>query len=177
MINKHYGFVAGAFFAAIMFFSLAVPSTGLAKSTCSGGTVTGTVNGGLTVTSDCSVTGATIHGGINQTGGSLTVCGSEVDGGVNSTGGTAIVVGEVDTGTCAGNQINGHVSISGVGVVELDSDIINGGADLNGNLGLVEVESNHIQGPPNCAGNAGPVTNDGFPNSVTGAETGQCSGL
>ena len=176
-MNKHYGSVTGAFFAAIMLFGLAVPSTGLAKSTCSGGTVTGTVNGGLTVESDCVVTGATIHGGINQTDGFLTVCGSEINGGINSTGGTAVVVGEVDTGSCAGSKINGNVSVSGVGVVELDSDIINGGADLDGNLGLIEVESNKIKGSLSCAGNVGPVTNDGLPNSVTGAETGQCSGL
>src|SRR4029077_9963205 len=107
IMNKHYGFVTGAFFAAIIVFGLSVPSTGLAKSTCSGGAITGgTINGGLTVTSDCSVSGATINGGITQTGGFLEVCGSQVSGGVNSTGGTAIVLGEVETDSCAGSQIN-----------------------------------------------------------------------
>jgi hypothetical protein len=175
---KRLGIVTGAFFAAILLFGLTVPSTGLAKATCSTGvtTIAGTVNGGLTVTGGtCVVIGATIHGGIDQSGGNLTVCGSKIDGGLNATGGSVDVLGEADTGSCAGNQINGHISFSGLNFVELDSDTIHGGADVDSN-DFAEVESNDIKGSLNCAGNTA-IIDDGHPNSVTGAETGQCSGF
>src|SRR5215472_6715865 len=119
----------------------------------------GTVNGGLTVSDNdnCQLSGATIHGGIDMTGGSLLVCGSRIDGRINATGGSSLVVGAVEqpedglplSGPCPPNRINGNTTVTGVGSVEFDSNLINGGLDLFNN-GPVEVEGNDIQGPLNC---------------------------
>lgn len=40
-----------------------------------------------------------------------------------------------------------------------------------------EVEGNTVFGSLTCSSNAVPVINDGYPKHVTGACTGQCSGL
>jgi hypothetical protein len=69
--------------------------------------------------------------------------------------------GSVELG---GNQIGGRVIIS---------NNVTGGSGESG----VEVEGNHIGGTLSCSGNTPPPTNDGQPNTVTGARTGQCTGL
>ena len=180
-MSKYSGLIAGTLFAAVLLFGLTTSSNSFAGSTCPTGSISNTtVNGGLTVTSDCTVQNSTIHGGINQTGGSLVVCGSTIDGNIHSTGGTSAVFGEINgaNGDCPGDEINGHVSISGVSnSVEFDQDIMNGGADLNNNPAFVEVEGTHIHGSLNCTGNNLVGNDEGGPNSVTGQETGQCAGL
>lgn len=166
---------------AVAAVAAAIPTIGSATPTECNTTITGTVNGGLTVSDSdsCILNGATIHGGIDMTSGSLLVCNhSTIDGGINATGGSSLEVGaagEPLSGACLGNLINGHTTVSGVGSVEFDTNTMNGGADLNNN-GPIAVEGNDIQGPLNCSGNAS-ATNNGQPNSVTGPETGQCAGL
>lgn len=191
---------------AVVAMAVTIPTIGSATPTdCSTLSVpfSGTVNGGLTVSDsdNCQLDGATIHGGIDMTNGSLQVsnstidggidltagsllvCGSRVNGRINATGGSSVVVGAVEepedglplSGPCPGNRINGNTTVSGVSSVEFDTNLINGGLDLFNN-GTVEVEANDIQGPLNCSGNTS-VTNDVQPNSVTGPETGQCAGL
>jgi len=173
---------------AVVAMAVTIPTVSSATPTECNTTITGTVNGGLTVSDSdsCILDGATIHGGIDMTNGSLLVCNNTtIDGGINATGGSSLEVGggggvEADdglplSGPCSGNLINGHTTVSGVGSVEFDTNTMNGGADLDNN-GPVEVEANDIQGPLNCSGNTS-VTNDGQPNSVTGPETGQCAGL
>ena len=187
---------------AVVAMAAAIPTIGSAASTdCStlAQPFTGTVNGGLTVSDSdsCTLEGATIHGDIDQTGGtlqmdnstidggidmsdgSLLVCGSRINGRIDATGGSSVVVGAVEqpedgfpfSGPCNCNRINGNTDVSGItGLVEFDSNTINGGLDLINN-GIptateVEVEANDIQGQLNCVGNAS-VTDDGQVNGVT----------
>jgi hypothetical protein len=185
---------------AVVAMAAAIPTISSATPTeCDNQTITGTVNGGLTVSDNdnCKLDGAIIHGGIVMTGGTLTVgvnnhkctidggidmtagtlivCGSRINGGIFATGGRAVEVGGVDdeflSGECNCNRIDGNTDVSGItGLVEFDSNLINGGLDLNSN-GIptsteVEVEKNDIQGPLNCVGNAS-VTDNGKPNSWT----------
>ena len=55
---------------------------------------------------------------------------------------------------------------------------IQGTATFNHNTGgaTVTVGGNTITGSLSCSANSA-VTNDGSPNTVTGARTGQCAGL
>lgn len=160
------------------------PTTGLAKE-CNT-TITGTVNGGITVSDgdNCVLSGATVNGGVKMSGGTLEACDSTINGSIKSTGGTCVTLGlgSDDGDECSSDLVNGHVSVEnvtggtgcpGVANVEIEGSNINGGADLDDN-GSVEVEGNTIQGSLDCEGNAS-VT--GFANTVTGQEKGQCVGL
>ena len=166
----------------------AVPIIGFAKTECNG-TITGTVNGGITVSDgdDCILNGATVNGGVKMSGGTLEACGSTLNGSVDATGGTCITLGlgpDDAPATCASDLINGHVSLQnvtggsgcpGVANIEIEGSNINGGADLDNN-GSIQLEGNTIQGSLDCEGN-GSVTNEGITNTVTGQEKGQCAGL
>jgi hypothetical protein len=181
-VNKHLGLIIGILFAAVLLFGLTTPSNIFAgSSTCPTGSISNkTVSGSLSVTSDCRVQNSVIEGGIDQTGGFLVVCGSTIEGGVKSTGGTSAVFGEINgaNGNCRGDQINGGVSVSGVSSsVEFDQDTINGGAELDNNPAFVEVEGTIINGSLNCTGNSSVGNDEGGPNTIHGAETGQCAGL
>jgi hypothetical protein len=63
--------------------------------------------------------------------------------------------------------------VSGVSV-EFDQDIIYGGVQLDNNLAFVEVEGTRIFGALNCMGNTRVGNDEGGPNTVLGAATGQC---
>ncbi len=167
---------------------LGVSTPGVLAATECNGVFTGqTFIGGLDVgpLDTCILNDSVVAGGIHMTGGTLEVCGSMVAGGVHVTGGASVTLGAgLDDGlTCAGNAISGGVKISGVllfgpGVasVELEGNSINGAVSLDNN-NVVEVESNIINGSLECSGNLVPVSNNGFPNTVTGKESGQCAGL
>ena len=179
---------------AVMILALIgmLPSVGLAKAKECNGTITGTVNGGIIVSAgdNCVLSGATVNGGIDMSGGTLEVCGSTINGAIQATGGDCVTLGlGPDDGdvNCPGDVINGHLSIANVNgancpgftPVEVQDANINGGVDLDndGNpTQSAELESNTVQGTLMCDGNSG-VTNDGFPNTVTGQEKGQCAGL
>src|SRR6516162_9339991 len=167
---------------AVVAMAAAIPTIGSAASTdCStlAQPFTGTVNGGLTVSDSdsCTLEGATIHGDIDQTGGtlqmdnstidggidmsdgSLLVCGSRINGGIDATGGSSVVVGAVEqpedgfplSGACPGNRINGQVTVTGITSSSGTSVEFDSNL-INGGLDLfgngpVEVEGNDIQGP------------------------------
>jgi hypothetical protein len=172
-------------------------------------TVTGSVPGGLTVTSGqavCLSSGATVGGGISvEPGGSLVLTGAQVNGGVTSRGAASVSicgstvsgsvkiaattgmvsVGDDDAG-CAGNRIGALLSLSdNVGGLEVFGNTIGGTTSVTGNQGapppsgdaVPEIEQNRIGGALLCSANAPAPTNDGLPNTVTGARAGQCSGL
>jgi hypothetical protein len=172
---------------------LAVSSPGaLARTECNApfplaGT---TVDGGLDVGpgDTCLLEMNVVNGGVRMTGGSLQVCGSTINGGVRVAGGDCVVLGASvdDLNACLGNSISGGVGVSlvmGTGLfctnafanVELEGNNINGAVKLDNN-GTVQVEANTINGSLECSGNTS-VSNDGFKNTVTGKESGQCTGL
>lgn len=181
-MSKRSGLIFGTLFAAVLLFGLA--NSSFAATECNTTISNQSVNGGLTVgpSDTCTVQNSNINGGINQTGGSLTVCGSMVNGGVTSNGASQAVFGEVNgaNGGCPGDEINGHVTVSNGGTVEFDQVSINGGASLTNNTGSAfEVEGTHINGSVDCTGSE-PITNDELcapgsqpgsgscPNSATG---------
>ena len=78
---------------AVVAMAGTIPTVSSATPTECNGTITGTVNGALTISDSdsCDLEGATIHGGIDMTGGSLLVCNnSTIDGGINATGGSSL---------------------------------------------------------------------------------------
>jgi hypothetical protein len=87
------------------------------------------------------------------------VCDSSVGGAVlvaDASG--SVLVGDPTDDACGGNTIS-------AGVV------------LQNNHSGVEVAANHIGGSLVCSGNNPAPKNDGQPNTVTGARSGQCAGL
>jgi hypothetical protein len=173
----------------------AVPTIGAAKTECNG-TITSPVNGGLTVGpgDHCDVEGTTVNGGIQMTGGTLRVCGSTVSGDVKVTGASSagvlcffdcdcVTLGDENDAHCAGNVLNGNVSIVNVDdtkcELEVGNSTVNGGVDFDNNTAHeIGVEGDTINGSLDCEGNSvSSIDNDREPNTVTGQEKGQCSGL
>jgi hypothetical protein len=154
-------------------------------------TAPGRVNGGLTVQPNGALylNGATVNGGLNANhANALLLCGSTVNGGVTVAGSTGFVMlgdgGDDGTPACAGNSVNGGVSVTGGnGSFEAAGNSINGGATFSTNTGTgpfsqdatPEVEGNTIKGGLSCASNAPAPSNGGQPNSVSGPRSGQCS--
>jgi hypothetical protein len=69
--------------------------------------------------------------------------------------------------------------------VEVGANHIEGNLTVSGTSGTgpfaedsrAEIEHNVIRGALVCSGNVPAPTNDGQPNTVTGARSGQCAGL
>lgn len=159
-------------------------------STClNGATVHGAVKvepGGA-----LSVTNSTLHGGVHADGAlALTVCASTVHGAIHAdrTMGFVLLGDAGDDGApvCSGNSFDGSVSLDGtLGQFEVGGNTIHGSLRLSNTSGVgpdqetlaPETEANVIKGSLDCTGNVPAPTNDGLPNSVTGASTGQCAGL
>ncbi|HEX3540315.1 MAG TPA: DUF11 domain-containing protein [Acidimicrobiales bacterium] len=105
---------------------------------------------------------------------------------VTITGATGFVlIANPGDDLCLGNKINGAVSLtSNTGGVEVSHNVIVGGSMyLRNNTGggpfaednSPEIEANQLSGSLICSGNSPAPTNDGQPNTVTGARTGQCA--
>jgi hypothetical protein len=53
---------------------------------------------------------------------------------------------------------------------------VTGPVSVTGDVGgPTVIEGNKITGPLSCSGNTPPPTDGGYPNTVTGARSGQCS--
>ena len=168
-----------SFLAVVSGLVLAMTTYNALAFTCTT-TITGqTINGGVEVpdNAECTLRDVRVNGGVTVgANASLLVCDSRINGGVQAEGSNDIHLGEVDTdGPCPGNDINGGVTIQGALGAELDSNHINGTVKLQNN-GTVEVENNSINGSLQCSGNTTIIT-EGFPNTVTGQETGKCVGF
>lgn len=132
---------------------------------------------------------ATINGPLNATGGAgLRMCDSVVNGSatVNGMNGV-IVIGDVDNG-CATNVFRNGVSLTdNTGFLRLSGNRIGGTTTVDGNTTTIlvppenapatEIEANEINAGLGCTANTPPPTNDGKPNVVRGARTGQCAVL
>ena len=176
-------------------------------------TLTGSVNGGLTVPAGQTycLNGARVNGGLTVSPGAAVVIGggSSVNGGLSSEqatfvqicastingstsiqhGSGTVIIGDAgDDGSpsCAGNHLNGSVTVSyNTARVELGANAITGPVTVNHNQGSdfddpaagPEIESNHITGSLGCSANTPPATNDGHKNTVNGPETGECAGF
>jgi hypothetical protein len=108
-----------------------------------------------------------------RAGASLVATGATVDGPVLASGAAAVrlagatvtgpvwVSGVTERVLLAGNQITGPVTVTGAGT----------------GFAPVVISGNTVDGPLSCQDNAPAPVNEGVPNTVTGAERGQCRDL
>ncbi|MFJ9711275.1 Ig-like domain-containing protein [Streptomyces sp. NPDC101234] len=147
-----------------------------------GGTVHGAAGGALFISN------STIRGSVLSLDGTrFGVCGSTVTGSVNVARAAGfVVIGDPGDDGCAGNRITGQVALSdNHSGAEVIANHVGGSVQVQGTTGTgpfpedsrAEIESNTIGGSLICSGNVPPPTNDGHPNSVTGARQGQCATL
>ncbi|MGD0834534.1 MAG: hypothetical protein ABSA40_08960 [Candidatus Dormibacteria bacterium] len=90
-----------------------------------------------------------------------------------------MIIGDVlyDSATCAANALTGAITLSQNTVpVALGGSTVTGAVSVTSNVGgPTVIEGNHITGPLSCSGNTPTPTDDGNPDSVVGARSGQCS--
>jgi hypothetical protein len=147
-----------------------------------------TIGSSVTVPAGASVVivNSTINGGLTATNpAAVSVCGSRTSGAVNISGATKFVLlGDPGDDSCAGNQFRKGVTLSAnAGGVEVGHNTISAGVSVTGTSGHgpavedvgTEIEGNTIGGGLKCSGNTPVATNDGQPNLVSGAESGECS--
>jgi hypothetical protein len=118
----------------------------------------------------------------------VSVCASTIGGAITVSGSTKFVlIGDPTDDTCGANRLTsaGGNSLTGnTGGIEVVSNTINGSLTFSSNSGKgpfaedtgPEIEGNHFGGSLNCSANVPAPINDGKPNTVGGARTGQCSG-
>ena len=105
------------------------------------------------------LTNSSILGHLTATGASvIRLCGSSVQGTTTLTGGSAVYLGDPLT-DCAGNTLNGSVTVSDT------------------TPGPTVIAGNFVMGRLACTGNSPPPTNHARSNFVLGGRTGQCIGL
>ena len=159
------------------------------QSTCaSAGT---TINGNVIVQPGgaLGLSGAQVKGSISANGASyVQLCGDTVSGPVTISGSAGRVLlgdgGDDGTAACAGNLVKGNITLmDNHAGVEVGSSTVLGNLVFNGTSGggpvlediAPEIEANHVQGALSCTGNSPAPTNDGQPNTVAGARSGQCA--
>ena len=147
------------------------------------------VGGNITVPAGSSLilTNSTVGGNITATNpGSITICGSTVGNTVKISGASGFVLlRDAGDDGCAPNTFRTSVTLtSNHGAVDLVGNHIGSNTSVTGTTGTgpflpddqgAELEGNTIGGTLSCSGNT-PIANDGNPNSVAGARSGQCPG-
>ena len=146
------------------------------------------VTGSITVQPGGSLVlnGARVAGGIQSQGATgVRICGSQIRSATGTAGTAVSIAGTVGpvvigdgTPTCARNDIVGQVILDGNHSVELDTNRVNGSvsvASTSGSRLAPVVAANQITGNLACTNNVPPPTNEGRPNTVLGATTGQCA--
>ena len=144
------------------------------------------VNGSITVQPGGALvlTDSTVIGGVQSTGAAgIRICGSQIRR--TAAGGPAlsvtgsfgpVVVGD-GTPACPRNDFAGAVAFDANYSVELDTNRVSGGVTATWNAGgtpSAVIAANQITGALACSDNIPAPTNDGRPNTVVGARSGQC---
>ena len=180
-----------------------VPATARDKQICNGA-MTGKINGGLLVPSgdSCTLTDATVNGGMDVEGGQINihnsvingglfinnlfgnnpVCSTELDGGVtvtNITTGAVLAIGESNNffgGSCPGGTINGDTDVVNNpmgGNLEIDGYLIHGHLQWINSTSYGELEGDTVKGGATCQNSFFVINDgDGGPNSYTGPNNG-----
>jgi hypothetical protein len=97
-------------------------------------------------------------------------------------------LGDPGDDLCAGNSLNGTVTLSSNhGGLELSHNRIGNNTSVTGTTGTgpfaptddnqAEIEANTITGNLACSGNSPPATKDNLANGVSGNRSGECAGL
>jgi hypothetical protein len=129
---------------------------------------------------------STIGGGIISSGAkAFSLCGTTVVGGAvtvsTSTG--FVTIGDPVDDSCAGNSIQGAVTLrDNKGGLEVIANTIGGSLTVTGTAGTgpfpedsrAEIEANRL-GALTCSGNVPPPTSEGDLNTIAGARSGQCA--
>lgn len=137
-----------------------------------------------------SVMSSTITGSLSASqANAVVVCATTVDNSASVSAAVGPVVfgdgGDDGPPGCAGDTVRSGLTISGNQAgVELAGDQLLGGVSVTGNSGAApgsedatpELEADSVRGGLSCSGNTPGLTDDGQPNAVTGARTGQCAG-
>jgi hypothetical protein len=148
-------------------------------------------NGAITVASGAalSVIDSTVTGAITSTSGApFTFCHSNTVRGAISVAqskGLVLIGGGPDGAvSCGPNNVDGAITVNNnTGGVEVGGNMTSGAITVSGNIAptsgspvedaATEVEGNHDGGKLTCSGNTPAPTNDGSPNTVSGARVGQ----
>jgi hypothetical protein len=132
--------------------------------------------------------GTRVVGGISSQGSTgIRICGALIRSASGGAGTAISVVGTVGpvvigdgTAACPRNDVVGQVSLDGNNSVELDTNRVSGSVSVVNTSGSPQapvVAANQITVNLDCAGNVPAPTNEGRPNTVLGARTGQCAAL
>lgn len=129
--------------------------------------------------------GARVGGGVRSQGAAgIRICGSQItvpaggEPGLSVVGSFGPVVVGDGTPACPRNDIVRGVTLAANQSVELDTNRVSGGVSVARTAGSGSgpvVAANQVTLGLDCAGNAPPPTNEGRPNSVLGARSGQCA--
>ena len=124
----------------------------------------------LLITGVTCLDGAEVRGPVRLApGASLVAVNSVIDGPVIAQDSGAVWL--------SASTINGSVRVRGArGPVRVDGSEVRGALSLTGNARPV-VAGAEVHGPLSCRGNAPAPVNEGRPNTVRGAATGQCADL
>jgi hypothetical protein len=148
-----------------------------------------TVNGAIVVLPGAalSLTNSTVNGAIISVGAkAVTYCADTLSGAssISATSGFVLIGDDGNHGfSCGGNVLRGALSLTGnKGQLELGGNQIAGGVSITFTSGsgptvgnsISEIEGNRIWGALWCTGNTPPPSDNGHPNQVTGATSGQC---
>jgi len=148
-----------------------------------------TVKGKIVVAAGAtlSIVNSTVSGSVSaRRAGQIVICGSHITRQVNVTGATGFVlIGDTDD-VCAGNRIDGPVTLaSNTGGLELGFNTIGGNVRVRSNTGAgpapdhtsPQIEANTIHGGLACTGDTPVMSDDERSNSVVGHRGGECLAL
>ena len=142
------------------------------------------VTGSITVQPGGSLVvnpGTRVVGGITSSGSTgIRICGAQVYGGISIAGTVGPVTIGDGTAACPRNDIVGTVNLDGNNSVELDTNRVSGSVSVTNTSGSPQpavIAANQITVNLDCSGNVPAPTNEGRPNAVVGARTGQCAAL
>lgn len=140
--------------------------------------VTGVHTGRLRVSEGVTcLDGATVIGPVTvDEGAALLSSGSQITGPLRSNG--ALLLSLCDTGVTGPVRVDRSSAVElGDPTVDCAGNQIVGPVTVNRTDGPSVIADNTITGALSCANNEPPPVNNGFPNSVTGPQRGQCADL
>lgn len=121
---------------------------------------------------------------------SIVICGSTIGGSLEIIGSAEFVlIGGDGQGDCAGNTIDGTLTLSensgglrvggnGIGgALKVDDNRASGTDSITGGAAGTVVRGNNVRGPLDCSRNVPAPTNEGAANTVRGPRKGQCIAL
>ena len=131
------------------------------------------------------MTGSKVTGNVSARGAAgVRICGSQIAspagsgfGSVEITGSFGPVVVGDGTPACPRNDLSSGADFDANQSVEFDGNRVSGAVRVRWTAGPSIIAANQITLSLVCSDNTPPPTNEGRPNTVLGARTGQCAAL